>query len=129
MTKAQGSPARRRGVGILFGAWAALWVWSLIYLALGWRSGSSLAGAIGLGLGFLVWQALAAVLAVAVWIAGRRLTGRDLWLSRLPLALALLLVLLLGLALLLGARAADAPEVPPVQPASARHSSPAERLA
>ncbi|MEL6207357.1 MAG: hypothetical protein AAFR47_18885 [Pseudomonadota bacterium] len=105
-------------MGILFGAWAALWVWSLIYLALGWRGGSSLTGAIGLGLGFLVWQALAAVLAVAVWIAGRRLTGRDRWLSRLPLALALLLVLLIGLALLLGAHAADAPQTPPVQQAS-----------
>lgn len=104
--------APRRAVWILFGLWAAIWVWSLIFLAITEPSGDGFTRGLNRVAGFLGWQGVAAALAVAVWIMGRGLAGGARWATRLPLILALLLVL--GIAGMIGvALLGSSPPTPP----------------
>lgn len=97
----------------------ALWAFcigaSVAVLWLTPARGDGLTRGINIVMTFLAWQAAAGLVAIAVWITGRRVAATWLrWLARLPLLLAILLVLsLAGLLLWVNLGDPGRPETPP----------------
>lgn len=80
---------------ILLMVWAAAFAWSFISFSTAAPTGDGFTRGLNRVTGFLGWQGLATILAVAVWITGRgaNLTGLQKWISRTPALMALALVL------------------------------------
>jgi len=108
----------------------ALLVWALAFAAsfavfvLVPATGDSFTRGLNRVMGFLGWQAVAAVLAVAVWTIGNRLDrgGMGRRISRVPAALAGLLAA--GIVALFGYAYLAHPAAPPAPPPEAATAAP-----
>jgi hypothetical protein len=94
--------SQRAATWALFALWAAFYAWSFIGFQMTEPTGDGFTRGLNRLTGFLGWQTAAGAVAVLVWLNARALPKGSLghWLSRLPAALAgLLLIAILGIIL------------------------------
>ena len=94
-------------VALLLAAWAGLYIWSFIGFSVTEPTGDGFTRGMNRVSVFLLWQFVAGIVAVPVYMVGRaQARGSALrWASRLPLALAIALIAAIA-ALIVWARTA-----------------------